>query len=142
MLSTLQVRANSADRRVVSNYVQRTFALVSLVTLALFTSACARANALVTVQNASPETIQNATIVVSGEEIQIRALKPNESTTRKYTIGVESDFAVRVVFADGRTLVRNVGYADAGLNTHDYLTISADDVTYSSTLEGSSQSER
>lgn len=122
--------------------MKRTFALVSLVTLVIFTSACARTHALVTVQNASVETIQNATFVVVGEEIQIRALRPNESTTREYTIGAESGFAVRVEFADGRTLVRNVGYADAGLNTHDYLTISADDVTYSSALEGSSQSKR
>ena len=111
--------------------VSRTL-IVVIITAGFLASACAttRAPALVTVQNMASETIASLSVEVSDEKLSAHDLRPGQSVTLNFSIGVESEYYIVAKFVSGRIVEKHVGYVDAGLNSHDYLDVYKDDVGF------------
>ena len=107
-------------------------AVLAPVVIAAFLCACApdRAPALVTVHNATSETVESVAIDVSKQVLQAEDLRPGSSVTLNYSIGLESDYHVVATLKAGRIVEKHVGYVDAGLNAHDLIIVRDADVEF------------
>jgi len=68
--------------------------------------------------NHAKEPIERAIVVVCGQTVELKDIKPTKSASGSYMVTSDSHYDIRVVFLSGRELEKGIGYVTNGMDFH------------------------
>ncbi len=83
----------------------------------------------VSLVNDSSSVIQKATIQVSGQSFFFENIPPSEKRDFSFRVRSDSDYSVKIIFANGKELSRNqLGYVTSGVNSQEIIHVKDADI--------------
>ena len=82
--------------------------------------------------NQAGEAIRSGQLEICKQQFSLGQVQPKQSKEIHYKVRSDSHYDVTIEFESGKKLSRQVGYVTSGMDFHDRLTVTDDDVSLSS----------
>lgn len=89
----------------------------------LFLTSCTTNEGSFSLINKAKEPIAHASVTISGQTIEMKAIQPNKSVAGSYEIKSDSHYTIKVEFQSGKKLKKETGYVTNGMDHYDEITV-------------------